>query len=91
MIKDKVYNLFLAEVMPRRKSCPNCNVKLVRDNSIVSMGGYHSGKYYRGAYACGRCYVTVICSTFKRGVYQLKSRSGHSVHWLKPDEQVTVY
>lgn len=84
------HNLWLSEVMLTRESCPTCGIKLELSNSIVGLGGYASGRYYHGAYACRECFVDQINKTFKRGVYNLLVRSGCNVRWLTGNESVTV-
>ena len=85
----KVHNLYLAEVMGKRKTCPNCGIRLEPSNSVVSIGEYSRGKYYRGCYACRECYLDQIHNTFLKGVYNLLKRSGCDVRWLTGEEQVT--
>lgn len=87
---QKSHNLWLAEVMLKRKSCPNCGVKLEPSNSIVGLGGYVSGRYYHGAYACRECYIEQLNNTFKKGVYNLRIRQGCRARWLTGEEQITV-
>ena len=75
-------NIWIAEVsLKDRKSCPNCAVKLAEDNSIISVGEYIHGKYYKGAYCCALCYSDWIASRGVKRPYTIKVRSGCSVRW----------
>lgn len=74
--------LWMSEVMAKRKSCPNCGVRVGEGNSIVSVGWYPRG-YRLLWYCCAKCFWDMV-NSYPGVEFTVHVRTGCSVRWYKP-------